>query len=85
MATSLIFGCFTLASLLSSDRKFLYLGGTLMSGLSMLMFLGLLNIFFRSHLVFEVKFCRMGACLSNSYGRTQEHLCVFRLSCIWAC
>ena len=70
MATSLIFGCFTLASLLSSDRKFLYLGGTLMSGLSMLMFLGLLNIFFRSHLVFEVKFCRIGASLSNSFGRS---------------
>lgn len=55
MATSLIFGCFTLASLMSSDRKFLYLGGTLMSGLSMLLFLGILNIFFRSRLVFEVE------------------------------
>ena len=33
--------------------KYLYLGGTLMSGLSTLLILGLANIFFRSQLLFQ--------------------------------
>jgi len=55
MGTSLIFICFTMASLLSSDRKFLYMGGMLMSGLSMLMMMSLGNLFFRSQFMFEVE------------------------------
>jgi hypothetical protein len=47
MSTCLIFACFTLAALYAPDGHYLYLGGTLLSGLSMLMWLGLLNIFFR--------------------------------------
>ena len=54
MVTATIFGCFTGASLMAPDGKYLYLGGTLMSGLSTLMWLGLANIFFRSQLLFQV-------------------------------
>jgi len=53
MVTSVIFACFTGASLMAPDGKYLYLGGTLMSGLSTLLWLGFLNIFFRSTLLFQ--------------------------------
>jgi len=53
MVTSIIFACFTGASLMAPDGKYLYLGGTLLSGLSTLFWLGLLNIFFRSTLLFQ--------------------------------
>jgi len=53
LVSATIFGCFTGASLMAPDGKYLYLGGTLMSGLSTLMWLGLLNIFFRSQLLFQ--------------------------------
>jgi FtsH-binding integral membrane protein len=53
LGTCVIFACFTLASLMSTDRKFLYLGGFLMSGLSWLFMLSLMNIFFGSRLLFE--------------------------------
>merc|ERR1712179_112035 len=54
MLTSVIFAGFTGAALFAPDGKNLYLGGTLLSGLSSLLFLGLLNIFFRSQLLFQV-------------------------------
>lgn len=53
MLTSVVFACFTGAALFAPDGKYLYLGGSLLSGLSSLMFLGLLNIFFRSQLLFQ--------------------------------
>ena len=53
MVTSVVFACFTGASLMAPDGKYLYLGGTLMSGLSTLLWLGFLNIFFRSSLLFQ--------------------------------
>lgn len=53
MVTSIIFACFTGASLMAPDGKYLYLGGTLLSGLSTLFWLGFLNIFFRSTLLFQ--------------------------------
>jgi len=53
MLTSAIFACFTGAALFAPDGKYLYLGGTLLSGLSTLLFLGFLNIFFRSQLLFQ--------------------------------
>jgi len=53
MLTSIVFACFTGASLFAPDGKYLYLGGSLMSGLSTLMFLGFMNIFFRSQLLFQ--------------------------------
>jgi len=54
MLTSAIFACFTGVALVAPDGKYLYLGGTLLSGLSTLLFLGFLNIFFRSQLLFQV-------------------------------
>jgi len=53
MLTSIVFACFTGASLFAPDGKYLYLGGSLMSGLSTLLFLGFINIFFRSQLLFQ--------------------------------
>lgn len=52
--TAVIFISFTLASLLSRDRTFLYMGGFLMSALFWLTLTGFLNIFFRSTLIFDV-------------------------------
>jgi FtsH-binding integral membrane protein len=54
LATSLIFVCFSLCALLSDDRKFLALGGTLMSALSWMMLLAVLNIFTGSRLLYQV-------------------------------
>jgi FtsH-binding integral membrane protein len=55
MLTSAVFACFTGAALVAPDGKYLYLGGTLLSGLSSLLILGFLNIFFRSQLLFQVR------------------------------
>ena len=54
MLTSAMVACFTGATLFAPDGKYLYLGGTLLSGLSTLLFLGFLNILFRSQLLFQV-------------------------------
>ena len=54
MLTSIVFACFTGASLMAPDGKYPYLGGSLLSGLSSLIFLSFLNIFFRSQLLFQV-------------------------------
>jgi len=53
MLTTAIFACFTGAALFAPDGKYLYLGGSLLSGLSTLAFLGFMNIFFRSQLLFQ--------------------------------
>jgi len=49
-----IFACFSGAALFAPDGQYLYLGGTLLSGLSTLFWLGFLNIFFQSQLIFQV-------------------------------
>ncbi len=54
MSTALIFACFTLAALFAPDGHYLYLGASLMSGLSMLFWLSLLNLFFRSTALFQL-------------------------------
>ena len=46
--------CFPGASLMAPDGKYLYLAGMLSSGLSTLIWLGFINIFFRSQLLFQV-------------------------------
>merc|ERR1711913_158312 len=53
MLTTMVFACFSGAALYAPDGKYLYLGGSLLSGLSTLLFLGFLNIFFRSQLLFQ--------------------------------
>ncbi|XP_054752045.1 probable Bax inhibitor 1 [Lytechinus pictus] len=53
MATTVVFVCFSLAALMSQQRTMLFLAGPLMSGLSMMMIMSLVNIFFRSAMVFQ--------------------------------
>jgi len=53
MLTTAVFACFSGAALYAPDGKYLYLGGSLLSGLSTLMFLGFMNLFFRSQLLFQ--------------------------------
>ncbi|XP_061684192.1 probable Bax inhibitor 1 [Syngnathoides biaculeatus] len=53
MGTSLIFICFTLSALYAKRRSYLFLGGTLMSGLSILFLTSLLNAFFGSVVLFK--------------------------------
>lgn len=54
MASVVIFVSFSLAALYNTNRSFLYMGGFLLSGLSWLLLLGFMNIFFRSELIFDV-------------------------------
>lgn len=54
LGTSIIFLCFTLSSLWSAQRKWLYLGGILFSCLGWMMMLSLANIFFGSRLLYEI-------------------------------
>lgn len=53
--TTLIFFCFTLSALWAKERFYLYLGGWLMSGLSILCFLSLANLFLGARLLFQVE------------------------------
>jgi len=55
LGTCLIFTCFTLASMFGNQRQYIYIGGTLMSMLTTMMVLGLLNIFMGSYLVFKIQ------------------------------
>lgn len=55
LATSLIFICFSVSALLSNDRKWLALGGFLLSGMSWLFMFGLMNLFIGSQLLFKVQ------------------------------
>jgi FtsH-binding integral membrane protein len=54
-STCLIFACFTLASMLSDQRQFIYLGGTLMSILSVMTISAFLNIFMGSYILFKAQ------------------------------
>jgi len=51
MMSAMIFGGFSGAALFAPDGQYLFLGGTLLSGLSALFWLGFLNIFFQSQLL----------------------------------
>jgi len=55
LGTAIIFICFSLSALYNRDRKFLFLGGLLFSGLSWMLMLGLANIFFRSTMIFKAE------------------------------
>ncbi|XP_064388565.1 probable Bax inhibitor 1 [Halichondria panicea] len=55
LGTCVIFACFSLAALLSEKRSFLYLGGFLMSGLSMLCLMMFINIFIGSYMAFQIE------------------------------
>lgn len=53
--TALIFGSFTVSSLLSNKRTFIYLGGILASAISMLFWVSLINTFIGSKLLFTAE------------------------------
>ncbi|KAK2874527.1 hypothetical protein QQF64_003190 [Cirrhinus molitorella] len=53
LGTSVIFACFTLSALYAQRRSYLFLGGTLMSGLTVLLLVSILNMFFASAIVFK--------------------------------
>jgi len=54
LLTTTIFVCFTLSALLTQKRTYLYLGGLLGTGTSVMLLLSLMNIFGRSQLIFNV-------------------------------
>ncbi|XP_042232421.1 bax inhibitor 1-like [Homarus americanus] len=54
LGTSVVFACFSLSALYAPRGQYLYLGGTLLSALSTLFWLSMLNIFFGSRLLFQV-------------------------------
>jgi FtsH-binding integral membrane protein len=54
LLTTTIFVCFTLSALLTQKRTYLYLGGLLGTGTSIMLLLSLMNIFGRSQLIFNV-------------------------------
>ena len=54
LLSSTIFVSFTLAALFTQRAQFLFLGGILGSGLSLMLMLSLANLFFRSNLIFQV-------------------------------
>uniref|UniRef100_A0AAY5KSX2 Transmembrane BAX inhibitor motif-containing protein 6 n=1 Tax=Esox lucius TaxID=8010 RepID=A0AAY5KSX2_ESOLU len=53
LGTSVIFVCFTLSALYAQRRSYLFLGGTLMSGLSILLLVSFLNMFLGSVMLFK--------------------------------
>lgn len=53
--TSLIFGSFSLSSLLSNKRTFIYLGGILASAVSMLFWMAFFNAFIGSKLLYTAE------------------------------
>jgi FtsH-binding integral membrane protein len=54
LLTTIIFVCFTLSALYNQKRSYLYLGGLLGTGTSIMLLLGLMNLFGRSQLIFNV-------------------------------
>jgi FtsH-binding integral membrane protein len=54
LLTTTIFVCFTLSALLTQKRTYLYLGGFLSAGTSIMLLLSIMNIFGRSQLIFNV-------------------------------
>lgn len=55
MATTVIFGCFSLVALYSERRSYLFLLGPILSGLSTLLMLSLANLFMRNQMIFQVE------------------------------
>jgi FtsH-binding integral membrane protein len=53
LSTCAVFGCFTLSTFFADHRKMLYMGGTLMSLLSVLIVMSLVNLFIGSQLLFS--------------------------------
>merc|ERR1712142_960759 len=54
LLSTVIFASFSGAALFAPDGQYLFLGGTLLSGLSGLFWMGLANIFFQSQMLFQL-------------------------------
>jgi len=54
LSTCVIFTCFSLSAMFSDHRKWLYLGGTLMSLMSLLLLMSIINLFIGSKLLYQV-------------------------------
>jgi len=52
--TCIVFACFTAAAIYAPDRKYLYLGGTLISLLSTMFWMAIINLFFGSRFIFQL-------------------------------
>jgi len=52
--TTIIFVCFSLSALYTQKRTYLYLGGLLATGTSIMLLLSIMNIFGRSQLIFDI-------------------------------
>lgn len=53
LSTCVVFGCFSVSTFFADHRKYLYLGGTLSSMLSVLILMSLVNLFIGSQLLFS--------------------------------
>jgi len=53
LSTCVVFGCFSVSTFFADHRKYLYLGGTLSSLLSVLILMSLVNLFIGSQLLFS--------------------------------
>ncbi|XP_011494613.1 PREDICTED: bax inhibitor 1 [Ceratosolen solmsi marchali] len=56
IGTTVVFVSFSISSLLSEQGRWLYLGGTLMSALNIMVLLSLGNILFRSQMIYQIHF-----------------------------
>ena len=54
LLSTVIFASFSGAALFAPDGQYLFLGGTLISSLSALFWMGLANLFFQSQMLFQV-------------------------------
>lgn len=55
MSTCLVFGSFTMSAIFSNHGKWLYMGGGLLSMLSIMMFTSLINLFIGSYFLFQAQ------------------------------
>lgn len=55
VSTCLVFASFSLSSIFSNHRKWLYMGGALMSMLSVMMFMSVINLFIGSYYLFQAQ------------------------------
>uniref|UniRef100_A0A8C0RP93 Bax inhibitor 1 n=1 Tax=Canis lupus familiaris TaxID=9615 RepID=A0A8C0RP93_CANLF len=60
MGTAMIFTCFTLSALYARRRSYLFLGGVLMSAMSLMLLSSLGNLFFGSIWLFQLRLCSLG-------------------------
>lgn len=56
LGTTLVFVCFSIAAMLAERGSWLFLGGTLMTLLTSMSLMTLVNIFMQSHLLYQVRY-----------------------------